>query len=89
MTKTLKPPILSHGKCSVMQADVNTGHVLQISGELYLGKGEVYKTFESLILAKKYVDSAISENEMFEFVIYNSKGNSIFYKSKFETKELE
>ena len=89
MDNSIIPPILKIGQCSVMQADVNTGHLLQINGKLYLGKGEIFKIFIEFDEAEKYVTNQILSNENLEFVIYDFNGKKIMYISKYVRKNIE
>jgi len=70
----MEAPTLSQGQVSLLNAEVKTGHVLQVNGELFLGEGETFMIFDSLTSCKSYVANELSRNEWIEFVIFDSLG---------------
>lgn len=89
MDNLLNPPKLISGQYSLLQVDVNTGHVLQINGSLYLGKGETFKLFNNLAEAKRFSEKQIEINSNLEFVIYDWNGKGILLINRFETKIIK
>lgn len=89
MENSLLAPKLSPGQYSLLQVDVNTGHVLQTNGELFVGNGEIFKLFNDLSKAQEFVDSQIEKNDNLEFVIYDYNGKGILLINRFQKKEIK
>ena len=68
----IKEPVLASNQYSVLMADGATGHVLTTNGNVCLnGEGEVFMIFEDLESAILFIKLKQSENDTWEFVIYN------------------
>jgi hypothetical protein len=87
--ESVKPPKLTKGFFSVLQADSKTGHVLKTSGDLYLGQGDVFKIFKSLIEAKDYCTETLALNNSIEYVIYDYTGIGLLYLTDNKIEELK
>lgn len=73
-----KEPILSSNQYAVLMADGATGHVLATNGEVCLNsEGEVYVIFNDLEAARLFIKNKQSENDTWEFVIYNSDNECV------------
>jgi hypothetical protein len=88
MNNIIHAPSLNVGQFSLLQTDVNTGHVLQTNGELYIGKGEFFKLFNNLSEVQEYIEKQISKNNNLEFVIYDCNGKGILLINRFERKSI-
>ena len=88
MNNSIIAPRLDVGQYSLLQADVNTGHVLQTNGELYIGKGEIFRLFNDLSDAQKYIVNQMNNNNNLEFVIHDCNGKGIMLINRFERKSL-
>ena len=89
MKNSLVAPTLNKGEYSVIKVDVNTGHILQTNGDLYTGKGEVFKLFIGLIDAEDFIDKEITCCNNLEFVIYDCNGQSVKLINRFQSKQIE
>jgi len=68
---------------------VKTGHVLNLSMELYLGEGEIYHVFNSLKEAINFAKEKINEDSEIESWIMAEKNKAIKYITSVEEKEFE
>ncbi len=89
MENSLQAPRLNPGQYSLLQVDINTGNVLQINGDLFIGNGETFKLFNDLSKVQEFVDSQIKKNGNLEFVIYDYNGEGILLINRFQKKELK
>lgn len=89
MRNSLQAPRLSPGQYSLLQVDVNTGHVLQTNGDLYIGNGETFKLFNDLSKINEFVDRQIEKNDNLEFVVYDCNGKGILLINRFQKKEIK
>ena len=85
---TNSPPKLNPGQVSLARANVNTGHVLKTNGALYLGNGDTFETFESMALVQRFIKSNLADKSDLEFIEYDSNGNCIMVRNRFEKKEF-
>ena len=88
MNSSLVAPELDGDQYSTIKTDVNTGHVLQPNGELYIGSGEAFKIFNSLAETQDYIEKELNENDNLEFVIYDRSGTRIMLINKYERKRI-
>lgn len=80
----MEAPKLSQGQVSLLKAEVETGHIFQSNGELYLGEGETFMIFDSLTSCKSYVANESSRNKLIEFVIFDSSGEYVSVQKEIE-----
>lgn len=84
---SLQAPKLSPGQYSLLMADVNTGHVFQTNGDLFIGNGETFRSFNNLSKVHEYIDFLNEKNDNLEFVIYDYNGRAILYINRFERRK--
>ena len=89
MENSLHAPRLSPGQYSLLQVDVNTGHVLQTNGDLFIGNGEAFKLFNDISKVQEFVDSQIEQNVNLEFVVYDCNGKGILLINRFQKKVIK
>ncbi|MBI3136206.1 MAG: hypothetical protein HYZ14_16145 [Bacteroidetes bacterium] len=74
----MKIPIVGENKYVILRADVNTGHLLNLDGTLYLQTGNNYfEVIEGEKQAKEYAQSLVVKLENIEVVIYDGHGNYV------------
>jgi hypothetical protein len=73
----------------VIKVDVNTGHILQINGDLYIGNGEVFNIFSDFDKVENYIYGELGKNDNLEFVIYDCTGKGVRLINRFEDKQIE
>lgn len=74
----IKEPILSSNQYAVLMADGATGHVLTTEGNVCLNsEGEVFVIFDDIETARIFIKQKQSQNDTWEFVIYNSDNECV------------
>lgn len=82
------PPKLKSGQVSLLRCDINTGHVLQTNGELYMQQGDIFQKFDTLDAAEKFISTSLYDNHDMEFVVYNHNGDQILLWNRLEKKNV-
>lgn len=74
-------PKLSNNQIAVIIADGETGAILKVNGELFKNDSleSAYLIFDSLTLAKEFIQIQSSLNDRIEFVIYDKEQNVVEY----------
>ena len=68
----IQPPTLKDNQFAVLLCDGATGHVLNITGNVYQSDDEnVFFIFEDLDSAKLFAEQKQVENDTLELIIYN------------------
>lgn len=84
----MKSPILKSGRCSVLIAELQTGHLLTITSDVYIGHGEIFQEFRNEEIAKSFCLDRINDNPEIECIIYDENGKASFYLNTNEIKDL-
>ena len=80
-------PKLKEGQVALIHALLQTGHVLKIDKQLYLGVGEIHLVFETLEEAKDYARKTVKENAEIECCIMSKKDTPLFYVGTQEERD--
>ncbi len=88
LAEMTKFPILSDNQVAINFAKTQTGHVLKLNKELYLGEGDIYQIFDSIKEAKKFARTTIQADSEIECWIMTGKDKAVFYINSFEEKEF-
>ncbi|MDR2834639.1 MAG: hypothetical protein LBV69_00360 [Bacteroidales bacterium] len=78
----IEKPNIAGKQVAIIRVDYLTGHVLDDEFNLYNAKSEnrnVYSIFESLDIAKAYIDKFRFTHKTIEFCIYDSSYNVLEY----------
>lgn len=69
----MKPPfpIVSSTQFVVLQVELNTGVLLTVDGNRFVGEGDCYRIFESLDVARIFSKHTVNSNPEIECVIQN------------------
>jgi len=66
-------PSLQAGQYAVIHVEAATGVVLRLDGQRHLGRGEVWRVFESIANARDYAASEVRARPTIACVIYDSR----------------
>jgi gamma-glutamylcyclotransferase (GGCT)/AIG2-like uncharacterized protein YtfP len=70
-------PPLQPSQYAVLEALVETGHVLTVEGEVFLGRGDCYRVFDALEDAERYMQERIEARPDCECVLYDGQQQHI------------
>lgn len=71
-------PKLEQGQFAVALADSNTGHILTVNSKISLSReDEVFKLFQNIDEAHKYIYDLKESQASIEFLIYNWKNEVV------------
>lgn len=78
----MKAPLLNKGNYSVLSSELNTGIILTIDGEYFLGEGKTYLKFESINSVEEFIRESLILNPDREYTVYDYEGNFVFIETK-------
>lgn len=77
----MQAPNLNENKCSVLIAEVATGHIFKKDLTLFLkeqNESDLFQIFDSFQEAKNFALNFVETNPKFECVIYDWSGKALF-----------
>ncbi|WP_109853424.1 hypothetical protein [Aquimarina sp. AU58] len=78
----MEAPILESEQYSELSAELNTGIILNINFNRYIGNEDVFHIFETYDLAIEFVEKKLTESSNYEFNIYNGTGECLLTRDK-------
>ena len=96
-TEKSKFPSLLEKQVALVRAEFATGHILDNKFDLYIRSkgGEIYTVFDTLDLAKQYIEEQKAEHKDVEFVIYGQDEKLICsiepteFEKEYEIQQME
>lgn len=87
----MEAPKLADGKCSVLIAELSTGHIFKRDMTFFLvgqNEKEVFQEFENIDDATKFALELINTSPRFECCIFDDKGNFLSKFDKYQERSI-